>query len=231
MLKKWDNIPEQLKNPMTKKYYDILVHKRVQLVIKRLLDIFISLILLIILSPILLIMAILIKVDSKGTVFYRQERITQYGKKFKIFKFRTMVSNADKIGTLITLGEDARITKIGKKIRKYRIDEIPQLINILKGDMSFVGTRPEVEKYVNLYTDEMKATLLMPAGVTSRASIEYKDEDEKMSEFLNKGEKVDNIYMERILPEKMKWNLAYIKKFSIIEDIKIALETVIAVIK
>ncbi|MBR1802795.1 MAG: sugar transferase [Clostridia bacterium] len=231
IFKKWDAIPENLKNEETKKYYDILSRKKIQLCLKRIFDFMISFIMLILLSPFLLIMAIIIKIDSKGPVFYRQERITQYGRMFKIFKFRTMVQNADKIGSLVTLGEDPRITRVGKKIRKYRIDEIPQLINILMGDMSFVGTRPEVKKYTDLYTDEMKATLLMPAGVTSRASIEYKDEDQMINTYLNKGEKVDDIYVNRVLPEKMKWNLKYIEEFNILKDIKIMLDTVIGVMK
>lgn len=231
IFKKWDAIPENLKNEETKKYYDILSRKKIQLCLKRIFDFMISFIMLILLSPFLLIMAIIIKIDSKGPVFYRQERITQYGRMFKIFKFRTMVQNADKIGSLVTLGEDPRITRVGKKIRKYRIDEIPQLINILMGDMSFVGTRPEVKKYTDLYTDEMKATLLMPAGVTSRASIEYKDEDQMINTYLNKGEKVDDIYVNRVLPEKMKWNLKYIEEFNVLKDIKIMLDTVIGVMK
>lgn len=231
ILKKWQNIPENLKNDEVKKYYDILSHKKVSLIIKRIFDIIASLILLIILSPIMIILAIVIKIDSKGPVFYRQERVTKYGKVFRIFKFRTMLQNADKMGTLITLGEDERITRVGKKIRKCRLDEIPQLFNILKGEMSFVGTRPEVKKYVDRYSDEMKATLLMQAGVTSRASIEYKDEDEILNTFLKKGESVDDIYINRILPEKMKWNLEYIKKFNFIEDIKIMLNTVINILK
>ncbi len=148
---------------------------------------------------------------------------------FKIFKFRTMVQNADQIGSLVTLGKDPRITRVGEKIRKCRLDEIPQLINVLIGDMSFVGTRPEVKKYVDKYTDEMKATLLMPAGITSRASIEYKDEDEIISTYLNKGEKVDDIYINRVLPEKMRWNLEYIEKFSIIEDFKTEITTIISI--
>lgn len=231
MLKKWDDLPENIKNKETEKYYKILTHKKTQLFFKRTIDIIGSLILLIILSPIMLIMAILIKIDSKGSVFYRQERVTTYGRIFKIFKFRTMVQNADKIGSLVTLGGDPRITKVGKIIRKLRIDEIPQVINILIGDMSFVGTRPEVKKYVDKYNDEMKATLLMPAGVTSVASIKYKDEDEIISTYLNKGEKVDDIYINRVLPEKMKYNLEYITKFSIFYDIKICIQTVIEVLR
>ncbi len=223
---KYEDLPENMKNEYVKEYYDILSHKKINLVIKRIFDIIASLILLIILSPIMLILAIAIKVDSKGPVFYRQERITKYGKKFKIFKFRTMEQDADKKGALVTIGEDSRITNVGKKIRKCRLDEFPQLINVLKGEMTFVGTRPEVEKYVNEYTDEMKATLLMPAGISSRASIEYKDEDEIISKYLQNGEKIDDIYVKRILPEKMKWNLEYIKKFNILEDIKICFKTV-----
>ena len=199
------------------------------LLLKRFLDFIGSLILLILLSPILIILAILIKIDSKGPVFYRQERVTTNGKTFKIVKFRTMIQDADKRGTLITGKQDSRITRIGNKIRKCRLDELPQLINILKGEMSFVGTRPEVKKYVDMYTDEMKATLLMPAGVTSMASIKFKDEDEIISKQTKSGKTVDEAYVNDILPEKMKWNLEYIKKFSIFEDLKICIETVIKV--
>lgn len=226
ILKKYEDLPENMKNNEVKEYYEILKHKKFSLIIKRVFDFFAALILLIILSPIMLVLALLIKLESKGPVFYRQERITKYGKKFRIFKFRTMVQDADKIGALVTMGQDPRITKVGNKIRKCRLDELPQLLNVIKGEMSFVGTRPEVEKYVKEYSNEMKATLLMPAGISSRASIEYKDEDEIISKYLNKGEKIDDIYVKRILPEKMKWNLEYIKKFNIWEDIKICFKTV-----
>ena len=181
LLRKWKDIPEFMKNEEVRKYYDILNKKRFSLILKRFFDIVMSMILLLILSPIFLVLAIWIKIDSQGPVFYRQERVTQYGKIFRIFKFRTMISNADQIGALVTTQNDTRITKVGEKIRKCRLDEIPQLINILIGDMSFVGTRPEVRKYVDAYTDEMKATLLLPAGVTSSASISYRDEDEVIS--------------------------------------------------
>lgn len=226
ILKKYEDLPEYMKNDEIKKYYEILRHKKISLTIKRFFDFIAALILLIILSPIMLILAIMIKLESKGPVFYRQERITKYGKKFRIFKFRTMVQDADKKGALVTMGQDPRITKVGNKIRKCRLDELPQLLNVIKGEMSFVGTRPEVEKYVNEYSNEMKATLLMSAGISSRASIEYKDEDEIISKYLSKGEKIDDIYVKRILPEKMKWNLEYIKKFNIWEDIKICFKTV-----
>lgn len=229
ILKKWEKLPEFLKNKEVEKYYTILKKKQLQLFLKRIFDIILALLLLFFLSPIFVIIAIAIKIDSKGPVFYRQERVTQYGRLFRIFKFRTMIQDADKKGVLVTIGEDNRITNVGKRIRKYRIDEIPQLINVLIGDMSFVGTRPEVKKYVDCYTNEMNATLLLSAGITSRASIEFKDEDKMISKYLNKGEKVDDIYVKRILPEKMKWNLAYIEKFSLIEDIKIDIQTVVKV--
>lgn len=227
LLKKWDDIPEFMRNDEVKKYYDILIKKRFSLMLKRFFDIIMSLLLLIVLSPAFLILAIWIKADSKGTVFYRQERITQYGRTFRIFKFRTMVSNADKIGTLVTTQNDSRITRVGEKIRKCRLDEIPQLINILKGDMSFVGTRPEVQKYVDAYTDEMKATLLLPAGVTSLASLKYRDEDEIISQETDRGKTVDQAYIEDVLPEKMKFNLEYLNNFNILKDVNLCVRTVI----
>ncbi len=229
ILKEFKELPKEMQNDSVLKYYDILKQKKIMLLLKRFLDFIGSLILLILLSPILIILAILIKIDSKGPVFYRQERVTTNGKIFKIFKFRTMIQDADKRGTLITGKQDSRITRIGNKIRKCRLDELPQLINILKGEMSFVGTRPEVKKYVDMYTDEMKATLLMPAGVTSMASIKFKDEDEIISKQTKSGKTVEEAYVNDILPEKMKWNLEYIKKFSIFEDLKICIETVIKV--
>ena len=230
ILVKYEKLPKNKQNDKVKIYYEILKHKKISLFFKRIFDILISLILLIFLSPLMIGTAIAIKIDSKGKVFYRQERITKYGKIFKIYKFRTMIENADKVGNLITAQNDNRITNVGKKIRKCRLDEIPQLINILKGEMSFVGTRPEVEKYVDMYTDEMKATLLMQAGVTSKASIKYKDEDEEIEEFVSKGETVDEVYTKRVLPEKMKWNLEYIKEFNFWKDIKIMIDTVISVV-
>lgn len=229
ILKEFKELPKEMQNDSVLKYYNILKQKKIMLLLKRFLDFIGSLILLILLSPILIILAILIKIDSKGPVFYRQERVTTNGKTFKIFKFRTMIQDADKRGALITGKQDSRITRIGNKIRKCRLDELPQLINILKGEMSFVGTRPEVKKYVDMYTDEMKATLLMPAGVTSMASIKFKDEDEIISKQTKNGKTVDEAYVNDILPEKMKWNLEYIKKFNIFEDLKICIETVIKV--
>lgn len=227
MLRKWEDIPDFMKNDSVKEYYDILNKKRFSLFFKRLFDIVVSFLMLIIISPVYLILAIAIKIDSKGTVFYRQTRITSYGKEFRIHKFRTMIDNADKKGNLITLNEDDRVTKVGKLIRKIRLDETGQLIDILLGDMSFVGTRPEVPKYVKHYSDEMLATLLLPAGVTSNASIEYKDEDD----LLKDSENSEKIYIEKIMPEKMKYNLNDIKDFTFFRDFKIMIKTVVAVIR
>lgn len=225
-MKKWKELPDFIKNEITYKYYQILDKKKYNLLFKRIFDIVFSVLLLVILSPILLLLGICIKIDSKGPIFYRQERVTRYNKTFKIFKFRTMVQNADKIGSLITIGKDPRITRVGNIIRKYRLDEIPQLINVLLGDMTFVGTRPEVRKYVNEYTDEMKATLLMPAGITSEASIRYKDE----AALLDKIDNVDDIYVEQVLPKKMNYNLLSIKNFSFWNDIKTIYRTIFAVL-
>lgn len=228
---KWQKLPDELKNDEVRKYYDMLCNKKLSLILKRTFDICLSFVLIIVLLPLFVILSIFIKMDSKGKVFYMQERITKYGRKFRIFKFRTMVSNADKIGTLITIENDSRITRVGNKLRKTRLDEIPQIINVLIGDMSFVGTRPEVERYIKEYTNEMKATLLMPAGITSIASINFKDEDEIIDSFLKDGREVDDIYIKEILPIKMKYNLEYIKDFSFIEDIKICINTVVEVFK
>ena len=227
LLKKWSDIPEFMKNDEVKRYYDMLSKKRCSLFVKRLFDIIMSFLLCILLSPVLLIIAIWIKIDSNGPIFYRQERITQYGRTFKIFKFRTMVVNADQIGALVTTQNDCRITRVGKKIRKCRLDEIPQVFNILLGDMSFVGTRPEVQKYVDVYTDEMKATLLLPAGVTSLASIHYKNEDEIIKQGTDNGKSVDQTYIENVLPEKMKFNLEYLNHFNIVKDVTLCMRTVI----
>ena len=227
LLKKWADIPEFMKNDEVKRYYDMLSKKRCSLFVKRLFDIIMSFSLCILLSPVLLIIAIWIKIDSNGPIFYKQERITQYGRTFKIFKFRTMVVNADQIGALVTTQNDCRITRVGKKIRKCRLDEIPQVFNILLGDMSFVGTRPEVQKYVDVYTDEMKATLLLPAGVTSLASIHYKNEDEIIKQGTDNGKSVDQTYIENVLPEKMKFNLEYLNHFNIVKDVTLCMRTVI----
>jgi len=223
-LKKWEKLPSEMQTEEVRKYYDILKKKRVSLFFKRIFDIVISLLLLIILSPVFLILAIAIKIDSKGPVFFRQERITRYGKKFRIFKFRSMVTGADKQGSEVTVKNDCRITRVGKFIRKCRLDEISQLIDVLRGTMSFVGTRPEVEKYVKSYTPEMMATLLLPAGITSECSVRFKDEDE----ILEGVEDVDKVYVEEILPKKMYFNLICVRDFGFFRDIRTMIRTVFA---
>lgn len=225
-IKKWEDLPESLRNDAVRPYYDILVKKRGGLALKRIFDIVVSACMLLVLAPVFLILAIAIKLDSPGPVFYRQVRVTQYGEQFRIFKFRTMVSNADKIGTQVTVGNDARITRVGKFIRKCRLDEVSQLIDIFRGTMTFVGTRPEVPKYVDAYSAEMMATLLLPAGVTSLASIMYKDEDT----LLTGAADVDKTYIEDVLPGKMRYNLRAIELFSFWGEIKIMFMTVFAVL-
>ena len=225
------NIDKRFETEIVKKYREEINKRKISLFLKLFLDKILALILLIPLSPIILAIAIWIKLDSEGPVFYRQERITTYGRPFRIFKFRTMVKDADKLGAAVTEHNDPRISRAGDKLRKVRLDELPQLFNVLLGDMSFVGVRPEVAKYVNRYTDEMNATLLLPAGITSPASIEYKDEDEVIEKFKGTGRSIDDIYIEEVLPDKMKYNLEYIKNFSIINDIKIRIQTALAVIK
>ena len=227
MLKNWNELPEYMRTDEVRPYYDLLQKKRLSLFFKRVFDIVVSLIMIILCSPILLIISILIVKDSKGGVFYRQERVTQYGRVFRIFKFRTMVQNADQIGTQVTVSNDSRITKIGSKLRNCRLDELPQLFNIFIGDMTFVGTRPESVHYVKSYTNEMYATLLLPAGVTSEASIEYKDE----ADLLDQADDVDSVYINEVLPEKMKYNLNSIKEFSFFKEIATMFRTVFAVLR
>ena len=230
-MKKFESLPAELQNKQVRPYYEALAAKRGQLFLKRAFDILVSAILLLLLSPILLFFAIWIKLDSPGPVFYRQERVTSYGRIFRIFKFRTMKVDADKMGSLVTLKNDDRITRVGHVIRRYRLDELPQLLNILTGDMSLVGTRPEVAKYVAAYTPEMKATLLLPAGVTSTASILFKDEEELIAKFILEGMEVDDIYITKVLPEKMHYNLSYLKNYSFLGDLKLMVRTVLKVFK
>lgn len=225
IIKDWDSLPEYMKNDSVKQYYDILQTKKVKLFFKRIFDILLSLLLIIILLPILIIVPIVIKLDSKGSVLFRQNRVTQYGRVFKILKFRTMVENKEDNNVEVTLSDDSRITKCGKILRKYRIDEIPQLFNILVGDMSFVGARPEVERYMRSYDDEMFATLLLPAGVTSMTSIAFRNE----SELLNNVENVEFTYLMNILPSKMQLNLQYLKNVGVLYDIKVMFITLITV--
>ena len=209
-----------------RKYYDILAKRRGQLALKRCFDLFVALILFVFLAIPMAVIAILIKLDSKGPVLYRQERVTTNGKHFRIHKFRTMVSNADKIGSAVTVGNDSRITRVGAKLRSLRLDELPQLFDVIYGDMSFVGTRPEAVKYVEKYKPEYMATLLMPAGITSEASIRYKDEDK----LLNAADDVDKVYIEDVLPAKMKWNLESVRRFNFLRDVLTMPRTVLAVL-
>ena len=226
LVKKWEKLPKELQIPEIRSYYEILRKKNFELFWKRGFDIVVSSLMLLILFPFFLILSLAIVIDSRGGVFYRQERVTQYGKHFRIFKFRTMVKDADKKGTLVTVGNDARITRVGRFIRKLRLDEVSQLIDIFRGTMTFVGTRPEVPKYVDQYNAEYMATLLLPAGVTSMASIMFKDEDQ----LLEGKEDTDKAYLKEVLPRKMKYNLSEIKKYSYWRDIKICFMTVFAVL-
>ena len=214
--KSWQELPDDIRCEAVRPYYEILASKRCDLMLKAIFDRLMAAILLIFLSPIFLVLAIWIKLDSEGPVFFRQERVTQYGQTFRIYKFRTMVQNAEQLGAQVTSKGDMRVTAVGQALRKYRLDELPQLINILEGTMSFVGTRPE-----------MKATLLLPAGVTSVASIRYKDEDT----LLDAADDVDECYIHNVLPAKMEWNLRSIVEFSFFRELKVMVETVLAVIR
>lgn len=225
ILRSWDDLPENMRCEEVREYYDILRKKTGSIILKRIFDIVAGFCMLIILAIPMLAISIAIKIDSEGSVFYRQERVTTYGKHFRIHKFRTMVSNADKIGSSVTVENDNRITKVGAKLRKYRLDEFPQIFDVLSGNMSFVGTRPEAVKYVEKYKPEYYSTLLLPAGITSEASIRYKDE----ANLLDIADDVDKVYIEQVLPEKMKYNMYSIKHFSFNEEIATMLRTVFAV--
>ncbi|MCI8565597.1 MAG: sugar transferase [Lachnospiraceae bacterium] len=225
MLRDWDELPDFMKTPEVRQYWEILNKRRGQLALKRAFDLVVSVLILVVLAIPMAVISIWIKLDSKGPVLYRQERVTTYGKHFRIHKFRTMVSNADKIGTAVTVGNDSRITRIGSKLRHLRLDELPQVFDVINGDMSFVGTRPEAVKYVERYKPEYNATLLMQAGITSEASIRYKDENM----LLDAADDVDEVYVSQVLPEKMKWNLESIKRFRFLREILTMFRTVAAV--
>lgn len=227
MLREWERLPKYMRTEAVRPYYDCLKKKKTSLLLKRAFDLIAAILLFILLLPLLVIISILIIFDSKGGVFFRQERITQYGRKFKIFKFRTMTAGADRLGAQVTVKNDRRITRIGQVLRKYRLDELPQLLNIILGDMSFCGTRPESTYYVKKYNPEMFATLLLPAGVTSEASIRYKDE----AVLLEQAEDVDEVYVKQILPGKMKYNLESIRKFSLLRELRTLFRTVLAVLQ
>ena len=225
-LKKWEDLPEFMRIPEVRPYWEILNKKRGQLILKRVFDFVVALILLVVLAIPMAVIALMIMKEDSGPVMYKQERVTTYGKPFRIHKFRTMVSNADKIGTAVTVGNDRRITKVGAKLRHLRLDELPQIFDVINGDMSFVGTRPEAVKYVEKYKPEFNATLLMPAGITSEACIKYKDE----AKLLNAAQSVDDVYVNEVLPAKMKWNLNSIERFSFFREILTMVRTVFAVL-
>lgn len=227
MLRQWEDLPKRMQNEAVRPYYEQLQKKKVSLFLKRCIDVSLSSTLLLFLAPVMLLIGIAVRLDSPGPALFRQVRVTQYGRQFRIFKFRTMVNHADRMGTQVTASGDARITRLGRKMRHYRLDELPQLLNIFLGDMSFVGTRPEVVKYVREYTDEMTATLLLPAGVTSEVSIQYKDEEKLLAD----AEDVDEAYIHVVLPEKMEYNLKSLKDFSLIHELRIMVDTVIAVFR
>lgn len=226
MLRKWEELPVFMQCDEVRPYWESLNQKRGQLFIKRIFDIIAALLLLIIVATPMIILAIWIKADSSGPVFYRQERVTTYGRHFRIHKFRTMVSNAEQIGTAVTVGNDSRITKVGSKLRGCRLDELPQLLDVLAGTMSFVGTRPEAVKYVEKYKPEYNATLLLPAGITSECSIRYKDEDK----LLDAADDVDAVYVQQVLPDKMKWNLNSVMGFGLKNELMTMLRTIMAVL-
>jgi lipopolysaccharide/colanic/teichoic acid biosynthesis glycosyltransferase len=222
----YEALPESMKNEYTRRYWDRFQKKRATLAAKRAGDIAASLVILLVLSPLFLLLALAVKLDSPGPVFYRQIRVGRYNKDFRIFKFRTMVQNADQIGPAVTTGGDARVTRVGRLIRRCRLDEFSQLLNVLNGTMSLVGPRPEVRRYVDAYSPEGMATLLVRPGITAPSSIAFKDEDRLL---VSSGDP-DRIYIEQILPPKTELNLKYLQGISVAGDLKIMFQTVIAVI-
>lgn len=228
-LRPWRLLPDEMRTKEVRKYYNILMKHRMWLKVKRAFDVVVAGIMLTVLIIPMGIIALAIRLDSPGPVFFRQARVTQYGKIFRIYKFRTMVDNASKLGAAVTVDNDSRITKVGAFLRRYRMDEFPQLFNILAGDMTLVGTRPEVPKYVKKYTKEMYATLLLPAGLTSRTSIAYKDEDKLLGEAVDE-ESTDNIYINEVLPAKMRYNLESMKHFGVQADASVLWDTFTSVV-
>lgn len=246
VLKDWGELPHYMKNESVRRYYDVLCKKSTSLKLKRLFDVVVSAIMLVVALPVMLVIAVMIKCDSRGPVFFCQKRVTQYGRVFRILKFRTMVDKAESKGSQVTVGDDNRITRVGAMLRRLRLDELPQLFNVLAGDMTYVGTRPEVVRYVRRYGDEYMATLLLPAGITSLASIRYKDEDELLEQGIERARQaaqagsdddmdmnglVDDVYVNEILPGKMKYNLEGIERFSLLGELRIMVSTVLAVLR
>ena len=228
-LRPWQLLPDEMRTKEVRKYYNILMKHRMWLKMKRFLDVIVAGIMLAVLIIPMGVIALAIRLDSPGPIFFRQARVTQYGRIFRIYKFRTMVDNASKLGSAVTVDNDVRITKVGAFLRKYRMDEFPQLFNILAGDMTLVGTRPEVPKYVKKYTKEMYATLLLPAGLTSRTSIAYKDEDKLLGEAVDE-ESTDNIYLKEVFPAKMRYNLESMKHFGVKSDATVLWDTFASVV-
>lgn len=204
-----------------------LQKKRASLALKRAMDIVLSAGGIAVLSPVLLLIALAIVLDSRGGVFYRQVRVGRNGKEFRIFKFRTMVSDADKRGLLITVGADSRITRVGKILRKTKLDELAQLFNVLKGDMSFVGPRPEVPRYVAMYTPAQRNVLLVRPGITDYASVAYRDEND----LLAGADDPERVYIEEIMPEKLELNRQYLSQIGVLTDLKLIFSTVLAVVR
>ncbi len=204
----------------------ILQQKRLQLILKRVFDIVVSFIGLVILSPLFIILAIVIVSDSKGPVFFKQTRVGRNGVLFKIYKFRTMIEDAEAKGMQLTVGDDSRITNVGAFLRKTKIDELPQLINVLKGEMSFVGPRPEVPKYVELYTEDQRQVLMVRPGITDLASIEYRNE----SALLATTDNPEKVYLEEIIPGKLELNRKYIVNMSLAIDMRIIMRTISAIL-
>ncbi len=225
MLKQWEELPEYMQVEEVRPYWEALRKKRGQLAAKRVLDLIFALLLLLLLIIPMIVIALAVRLDSPGPAMYHPVRVTAYGKHFRMHKFRTMVTGAEKIGPAVTTGSDSRITRAGKVLRKIRLDELPQLFNVLRGEMSFVGTRPEAVKYTEAYCPEWNATLLLPAGITSECSIRYKDE----ARLLQDAGDADRIYMEEILPEKMKLNLSSVLHFSLGAEIRTVVRTVTSV--
>ena len=225
-LREWDDLPAFMRLPEVKPYYDCLKSREWQLALKRAFDFLLALVLLLILAIPMLLIALWICLDSSGSPIYRQERVTTYGKRFRIHKFRTMVMSADQSGLLLTTKSDTRITKVGMILRRCHLDEMPQLLDVLAGNMSFVGTRAEVVEYVEKYRPEYRATLLMPAGITSEATIRYKDE----YRLLDATEDCEKTYLEEILPVKMKWNLESIRRFRFLREVLTIIRTILAIL-
>lgn len=217
MLSRWDKLPPQMRTEQVRPYWDYLNERRIQLAVKRFFDVILSASALFVLVLPMLIIAICIRLDSNGPALYRQERVTRDARQFHIHKFRTMIVGADKVGSTVTAAGDSRITRVGAFLRSTKLDELPQLLDVFRGDMSLVGTRPEAPEYVNRYCNEYMATLLLPAGITSEASIRFLKEEEMLGE----AEDIDEAYLNKILPEKMKWNLLSLKHFSIWNDLRI----------